>query len=219
MRRLPFSAVIAIDGLSMRTGQLAEYFQAFYPSRDSFLGRLFFRHGERKRIKLIRSWLPSVRGLSVLDVGCGDGKLLSELMIDRARSICLEDISLSALCDAKKRLSGFSDQLSTSVVDSFDVSSSGFDVVLAIGVVDYRSDLSAALRKLVSRTNGILIVDVPRSSHPRNWLRYLWFKLRGLDLLLVTSGRLRRALVDGGFSFDVEKGPFEWFIRIRVYRT
>lgn len=195
---------------------LQAYFEDLYPSRSSSWGRLVFRHGEKERIRIIRRWLPSVRGLTVLDAGCGDGVCLAAALPDRPAQIRLEDLSADALHEAAARLAGSTDRLEAEVVDVFDADSHDFDVVIAVGVLDYHADLPRALHALLLRTRRVLIVDVPRMSHPRNWLRRAWFALRDVDFQLASLEQVRRAAAGCGHPFDIERGPYEWFLRISV---
>jgi len=195
---------------------LKAYFEDMYPSRSSFWGSLVFRHGEKERIRIIRRWLPSVRGLTVLDAGCGDGESLATALPDRPAQIRLEDLSADALHQAAARLAGSTDALVAEVVDVFDADSHDFDVVIAVGVLDYHADLPRALHALLLRTRRVLIVDVPRMSHPRNWLRRVWFAFRDVDFQLASFEQVRRVAAGCGHPFDIERGPYEWFLRISV---
>ena len=114
------------------------------------------------------------------------------------------------------RVAGLTDELVTEVVNALDAESHGFDVVIAIGVLDYHADFPHALRTLLRRTKPTLIVNIPRIDHPRNWLRYAWFALCGVDFQLASLGRIRRTAASCAYSFDIEQGPYEWFLRINV---
>jgi SAM-dependent methyltransferase len=180
------------------------------------LAKLLLRHGEGERIKIVRRSLPPLEGRSVLDAGCGNGACLSCSLNSRPRSLHLEDTSELAVTAAANKLAGSAETLSTAVADSFQAYSAGFDVILGIGLLDYQSDLTSALQRLVTRSSGMLLVTVPRGDKLRNWVRYVWFTGRGKSFQLVSRRRLLRVASGLGESFVIERGPYEWFLKMSV---
>jgi len=198
---------------------LSGYFERSYPSRSTLWGRLFFRHGEKERDRIVREWLPSAGGLRVLEAGCGDGAFLAAVISGRPARLRVEDISPRAVAAAAHRLAGRADEVESAVVDAMEPGCGGFDAVLAVGVLDYHPDLARSLERLLRRSRGVLIVSVPRRDHPRNWLRRAWFALRGGAFLLAGRGGTARAAAALGRPFDIRRGPYEWFLRIHPAGT
>jgi SAM-dependent methyltransferase len=193
---------------------LGTYFDRTYPSRSTLAGRLLSRHGERERVRIVRAWLPSADGHSVLDAGCGDGAFLAAVLAGRPARLRLEDLSPRAVEQAARTLAGRADALETAVADAMEAEPGGFDAVLAIGVLDYQPDPARALRRLLLRSRGVVIVSLPRRDHPRNWARRAWFALRGGALVLASRRRAEAIAAGVGRPFDVERGRYEWFLRI-----
>jgi len=193
---------------------LGGYFDRVYPSRSSLAGRLLFRHGERERVRIVRAWLPSAAGLAVLDAGCGDGEFLAAALTGRPARLRLEDISPRAVEQAARTLAGRADALEDAVADAMEAEPGGFDAVLSVGVLDYQADPGRALRRLLPRSRGVVIVSVPRRDHPRNWARRLWFAARGSPFVLASRRRAEGLAAALGRPFDLERGRYEWFLRI-----
>jgi SAM-dependent methyltransferase len=128
----------------------------------------------------------------------------------------IEDLAESAVERARDRLAGRAESVRGFVGDSLhqDPQPSVFDVTLAIGLLDYQPDLRPALQALLRRTRGVLIANVPRLTHPRNWARAAWFATLGIPFRAIGRRRLTRILRSLGHPFTVAAGPFEWLVRI-----
>jgi SAM-dependent methyltransferase len=163
---------------------------------------------------MLRGWLTSTEGLSILDAGCGDGQLLSEILCGRPASVRLEDISARATESARSRLSGAAAMITAVVGDATTIESRGFDLVLAVGMLDYQRSVEDGLLRLLCRTDGVLIATVPRIAHPRNWLRYVWFTWHGIPFQAVGRRRLVRASF--GKPYRLDRCRYDWFVRIEA---
>lgn len=192
------------------------YFDHFYPPRDSLTGRLFFRSGEKERRRVILAWLQSTEGLRILDAGCGDGVFLHSLLRGRPAELVYEDLSARAVEAAERELALAADAAEGAVRNALLERGGPFDVVLAIGMLDYQSDWAEALTKLLQRAAGVVIASVPRRTHPRNWLRCVWLRLRGLQLQTAGLSGIRRAVARSGLVFEVRRAKYDWLVRIEI---
>lgn len=199
----------------MSDGALIKYFASSYPGRSGGVRRLLFRHGEAERCRIVREWLPSTLGFNILDAGCGDGEFLSSVISGQPVRIRLEDMVSDNVAVACSTVTGQAVTIEGMTCDTFTCKDSGFDVVLAIGLLDYRRDWQNALIRLIGRSRKDVIANVPRFDHPRNWLRAVWLYGHGVRLRLVRKKQLMKALRTLGLPFDVQGSRFEWFIRIR----
>jgi SAM-dependent methyltransferase len=174
----------ALDGHHVSPDHPAlRYFRERYPSRDQWVGAHVFRSGEADRRRAVRRSLPDLDGLDVLDVGCGDGVFLSSVVEGRPRLLRLEDLVPKFVRAAHSRLSDRADRIEIGVVDSADADNEQtFDIVLAMGVTDYQRDWVRFVTRLLRRTSGRLIIDVPREDDLLNQLRRLWLRLHGIHL-------------------------------------
>lgn len=200
----------------MTSSVVNAYFEDFYPPRDSFTGRLFFRSGEKERRRAICAWLGSTEGLRILDAGCGDGVFLHSLLDGRPAELVYEDLSARAVKAADGELARAGESTEGVVWNALVERDGPFDVVLAIGMLDYQNDWAQAVTKLLKRASGVVIVSVPRRGHPRNWLRYVWLRLRGLRLQTARLSGIRGAMSRCGLPFDVQRARYDWLVRIGV---
>jgi 2-polyprenyl-3-methyl-5-hydroxy-6-metoxy-1,4-benzoquinol methylase len=178
------------------------------------MGKLFLRHGESERRIIVNQWIPTTKDLNILDVGCGDGKFLSMILSGAPKRIVVEDISSHLLSEAYQNLINKAEVVEKKQCDSFNSESADFEVVIAIGIIDYYSHLEDRIRNLLRRSNGCLIISFPRNDHPRNWIRYVWFHIQGVKFQMVNYKRLSNLAILFGFPFEIRSTRFEWFIKI-----
>lgn len=197
--------------------RLFRYFAKYYADRNSVIRILLLRHGEARRRQLLRNLLGNLDRNSILDVGCGDGSLLSSVISGRPRLIQIEDINKAEAAKAAARLDGRADEVIPHVTDSFSETTS-FDAVISIGVLDYQIRPEASLHVLLRRTNETLIVTVPRY-HTRNFIRFIWFRIIGVPFCLFSKTGAHRLATLAAGRFDLVQGPFEWFIRMDSSKT
>ncbi|MET9713191.1 class I SAM-dependent methyltransferase [Nocardiopsis alba] len=118
----------------------------------------------------VLSLMGDVRGLSVLDAGCGPGLYSRELVARGARVTGL-DQSADMVRVAREHLGGDAEILQRDLATPLDLPASSFDAALIALVVHYLPDRVATLRELrrVLRPDGFLVLS---TSHPTaDWIR------------------------------------------------
>ena len=118
-------------------------------SRESRLGRPL-----RFRMTLARQLLlPQIDGKRVLEVGCGSARLAEGLLAGQPAFIKGIDLSIAAVDEGRRRLSAPIDQgkVALEAADLGDVTVSGFDYVVGLGVLDWLSD--AEILELFTRVH------------------------------------------------------------------
>ncbi|MDO8618080.1 MAG: class I SAM-dependent methyltransferase [Candidatus Uhrbacteria bacterium] len=127
--------------------------------------------------------LPS--GATVLDVGCGPGVMIRELLARDFRVIAT-DIAPAMIEECRRR---FGDEprltLAVTSAEQLPVADSSVDAVIAMGLVEYLPDDEAVLREFarVLKPNGRLIVTLPHEACPsRLWDRLTKFLARPIVL-------------------------------------
>lgn len=150
------------------------------PLKLVFPVNLFLHARRRKALELI----GDVYGKRVLDVGCGSGVFIVEL-IKRGAYVIGIDYSKKMLEEAQKQLNHLKIPKSKYTLKNADATNlpfknGGFNVILATGLTDYLSDQQNKLfikeAKRVLAKEGKIIVSFPVAESPFSFLR------RGLGL-------------------------------------
>jgi SAM-dependent methyltransferase len=223
-----------MTGADTRAGEAEEYwknraaeFAGHYEGGGGPSGRIvswFLSDRE----KVIGSWMEVGAGCRVLDAGCGHGPYLLPLARKGATVTGL-DVSREMLEMARGRLAeeGLeAEQMICAPLSEAPLSPGSYDLVLAIGLLDYLDDFRAALAKLASaaRPGGRVIFTVPKRPSPFALLRAgpgLWLRktLFGLPpVLTAMSGKdLEYATRSAGLGLEELKSCWGamWMARCR----
>jgi 2-polyprenyl-3-methyl-5-hydroxy-6-metoxy-1,4-benzoquinol methylase len=112
---------------------------------------------------LAREHLGDLRGLSVLEIGCGRGSFARYLQ-QQGANLVAADFSESAIEIAKRRLAGLSNyKLLVADIQEIPFEAETFDVVVSLATLEHVRDPDAALRELVrvTKKGGRLMVMIP----------------------------------------------------------
>ncbi len=115
----------------------------------------------RVRRELLRALLPLVDGLSLIDIGCGDGSL-SLQFVSEAQRLVLLDRSATMLERAKGKLQpGWTDKVEFVLGSLEEFDRPPADIVLCVGVLAYVADAGEALRRVsdLTRVGGTAVVQ------------------------------------------------------------
>ena len=131
---------------------LATQMETLYRTRDVL-----------RRRRLVREALEAAPGERILDVGCGPGFYLAELIehVGPTGSLVGIDASPHTLALARHRTQGHDNvELHLADATALPVPDAGFDAALAVQVLEYVADPDAALAELhrVLRPGGRLVV-------------------------------------------------------------
>lgn len=141
--------------------------------------------------------LPDVRGLDVLDAGCGTGRWLQFLAADRPASLVGVDASPQMLQRASAKLGPVATLRLGSCV-ALPVQNSTADLVLSSFVLSYIENIEAFARELhrIARSGATLYLsDVhPETAVSCNWKRS--FKVNGTEEHLRTVGHSLQQIID-----------------------
>jgi SAM-dependent methyltransferase len=113
----------------------------------------------------LRALLPNVQGMSVLDLGCGDGRLCRELADMGAVRVVGVDPSARMLALASQRTASPAVTYLQAFAEDVVVEEGGFDLVVSSLALHYVADLGCLLVRVGSwlRTDGWLVVTM---EHP-----------------------------------------------------
>jgi cytosine/adenosine deaminase-related metal-dependent hydrolase/ubiquinone/menaquinone biosynthesis C-methylase UbiE len=175
--------------------------------------------------------LPDVRGLDVLDAGCGTGRWLHHLADKSPRSLLGADISPQMLLLAAAKV-GHNCDLRLGSCTALPFNNGVADVVLSCFVLSYVDDLEAFAKEMdrVARPGTtIFLTDMhPETEASHNWKRSFpagdlnrGMQTRGWSLQQITQAFLERgfqlvSLVEPAFSLE-ERQIFERCGRLDLY--
>ena len=149
------------------------------------LDELYTKRDVLRRRALVREALDARAGERILDVGCGPGFYVSELLdeVGAEGSVVGVDASPAMLAVARGRVAGRDNaEIREGEASSLPVGDAEFDRALSVQVMEYVPDVPAALEELyrVLKPGGrVLVWDV-------DWSTASWYSS--------DPGRMRRAL-------------------------
>jgi ubiquinone/menaquinone biosynthesis C-methylase UbiE len=161
-------------------------------------------------------------GGTYLDAGCGTGDLISGLL-ERGGAVAAMDFSSGMIERTRARVRSFASagrvQFAVGDVTRLGYRDECFDAIIGVGVLEYLSDVGAALREMrrTLKPGGILIVTVPNLaspfmayetlvSHVQRWRAFARARVRGWPRPRIfrhrhfIPWRLDRALRRSGFE-------------------
>jgi ubiquinone/menaquinone biosynthesis C-methylase UbiE len=156
-------------------------------------------------------------GGAVLDVGCGPGVVVEELVTERGCEFWGVDVSAEMIARAKERYSSEARiHFAVGNVERLDFPDQSFDAVLSMGVLEYLVDPSRAVEEMyrVLKLGGTLIVTVPNVTSPfRIWHRIVWRPvlrlLRPLERWFPALGRLASPVKHREFRLEEHRKLYE----------
>jgi cytosine/adenosine deaminase-related metal-dependent hydrolase/ubiquinone/menaquinone biosynthesis C-methylase UbiE len=183
--------------------------------------------------RVLGSMMPDVRGLDILDAGCGTGRWLQRLADGSPRSLLGVDISPAMLLLAGIKLSR-NCSLRPGSCTALPVSDTACDMVLSSFVVSYLEDLEAFAREIdrVARPGAtIFLSDMhPETEAFRGWKRA--FKVKGAQMQISAKGwglrQITQAFQSRGFKLvsltepafgPEERQIFEECGKLELYNT
>lgn len=125
----------------------------------------------------IRSLLPPLDGLHVLDAGCGPGDNV-EWLLARGAQVTALDVTSAFVRITQERLGARAGVLRADLQSPLPFAAESFDVVLSALVLDYIEDWRGVLREWhrVLRPGGVVVFS---AGHPMG--DWLWVQRQGED--------------------------------------
>lgn len=138
----------------------------------------------RSRINLISHTLASSPGGDLLDVGCGPGMMVRELLDSRPGDFRITVLDRSsAMVEASALRADNNVRALVGRVEAMPLPDASFDVVLAMGVLEY-TEATAALAEIarVARPDGLVLVTMLNPMSPYRFVEWhvYWPLLRVL---------------------------------------
>lgn len=168
-------------------------------AQPSLVDRLL-RPGPRRGLELAAAVVAGRPGASVLDVGCGSGRVAEAVLEAGAGRYIGVDLSPRMLVLARARLARFGRvELREGDFRELDVTER-FDVVLALGLFDYLDDPERAAGWLRERCASVLLASFTRRDRLKGPLRHLHYRLHGCRVFDYTEHRAAAVLGGVGFA-------------------
>jgi predicted RNA methylase len=189
--------------------EIAGDFDAIYSGRKSPWGRALdriFRKDIYQRYDWVMEKSGDVRGKTIIDIGCGSGRFVTEFVKRGARRVVGLDVAPEMIKLARNLVSqdGTEDRCEFITSDVLNwKTNEKFDISIAIGFWDYIQDPPERLRIIRSVTNDKFL-----SAWPRFWTwRMPVRKIRlqyvlGCPVYFFTKSDVYRLLNDAGFQVE-----------------
>jgi ubiquinone/menaquinone biosynthesis C-methylase UbiE len=133
---------------------------------------------ERYWYVLAKRYLGEVRGLRVLEIGCGMGDF-SRYLADAGAIVVAADLSPAAVAITRRRLTGTDATAVVADIENIPFDNESFDMVVSLETLEHVPDPDRALGELVrvTRRGGRLIVTTPNYMSLYGLGRlYLWLR-------------------------------------------
>ncbi len=145
-----------------------------------------------KRLDFIREIGADLRPRRVLDVGCGSGRFCVALARDGATVVGLDFApEMLALAREKANEAGVASRCQFLQVDFMTWDwDEPFDLVLAIGVLDYVPESQPFVARLAKASRGRTVVSFPRRYHPLVPVRIARLRLSGCPVFFYDRGQV-----------------------------
>ncbi len=194
--------------------RVIKYFSSSYPNRSRFISS-FFRSGERERISFVKKMIMQNSYSRVLDIGCGDGYFLSQVLETGIELLRIEDINPKNIESAENRLHSYAVNLDSQTIDSLkNCEQTKYDLVMAIGLLDYYPNWEMLLTFLLQKTEKTLILDFPRAYTFQWFLRCIWLMLHRIELNFAVKKTIIKLLDSINYNFEIEKLSYSWLVKI-----
>jgi ubiquinone/menaquinone biosynthesis C-methylase UbiE len=129
-----------------------------------------------ERLRIVTEIIGNRSNGRVLDVGCGPGILLSRLAASGLK-LCGVDCSPEMIIEAKRRTRGTDVKLMIGRAEALPFKDRTFDVVLALGMLEYLPDVMKGLTEIarVTKPNAVIVLSMLNAdSVYRSWERLVY---------------------------------------------
>ncbi|MBN2189528.1 MAG: class I SAM-dependent methyltransferase [Chitinispirillaceae bacterium] len=181
-------------------------FDAIYSHRKGRLGKWLdrtFRKDMYERYEYTLASAEPVENRDFLDVGCGTGRYIFELVNRGCRHATGIDISEQMIeyCRRRAAETGVSDRTEFIQTDLMGYTAAKkFHVCIGIGLFDYIRDPLPVLKKMAACADDCAIMSFPRLLTWRAPVRKFRLWLRGCNVFFFTRRQIFSLLTDAGFK-------------------
>jgi ubiquinone/menaquinone biosynthesis C-methylase UbiE len=175
------------------------YNQEFYEQNSAYPTLIYRQNYILEMIREIK--LP--KEAKVLDVGCGPGELLLELIEDFNYMIGLDIADeMVSIANIKKAKLPHSENLTFEVgdIEALRFKSNEFDLIVCSGVIEYLKDDTEWIKevKRVLKPGGYLIINITNKFSIRKWTSSLVERLKSSRILLKLMNFIKEKVLGKG---------------------
>ena len=173
-------------------------------------GRLqrFLRPALAGRADLAVSIVESLTDPTVLDVGCGSGRVAERVLEAGPRRYVGIDFSAPMLALARERLGRFAEK--TELIEGDFLTeplAAPFDVILALGLFDYTAEPKRFAQRMFELSSGAVVASFPRWTWVKGPIRKFRYEVvNDCPIFDYTPASVERLFRDAGFA-TVETTP------------
>ncbi len=177
--------------------KIAEEFDNIYENKGNLTTRItnkIFRSGMYERVSITLQESGNLEDKSVLDIGCGSGRI-SFMLAEKGAKVTGIDYSSSMIELAKKFQLQFKDNIvefrCCDFMKDFQEETK-YDISIALGVFDYIEDPIPFLSKVKNITKNKIIASYPAKYSLQSPLRKVWLRKRNCPVFFYTENTLRK---------------------------
>lgn len=185
--------------------RIAEEFDNIYDNEGNITTRItnkLFRKGMSERVTLTLEECGNIENKSVLDIGCGSGRISFKLAKKGAKVTGI-DYSNSMIELAKKHQLQLKNNdvefKCCNFMDNFPENVS-YDISIALGVFDYIEDPVPFLSKVNKITKNKIIASYPAKFAIQSPLRKIWLMKRKCPVFFYTKNSLNKIYSRAGIK-------------------
>jgi ubiquinone/menaquinone biosynthesis C-methylase UbiE len=212
------------------TGSVRKYFNRAVDDFDAIYGgkgllwrwiNRQFRRDMYERYRLTFEACGDVRGMTVLDIGCGSGRYSIEFAKRGVGQVVGIDFAnnMVRLAQQHSRLHNIEDRCLFTMGDFMEMEfRRPFDICVAIGVFDYVARPEAFLEKMRSLSRDRLIISFPSRSILRTPLRKARYWFKACPVYFYDQETIER-LLSGMGTYRLTKIPgqgMDYFVAVQM---
>lgn len=177
--------------LSEHFSKRSHYWEEIYTKRKSPPNFMIYELDSRmEKVLSALDRFSKGKTLSILDVGCGTGHYIQEMLI-RNHQVVGSDIAFGMLMKAKQKLNNFKNNSSLihANIENLPFDDEAFDAIVCIGVIEYLPDPRKALKELnrLVKNEGVVIVSAP-NLYSLKFILDPYYIVRGVEYILKKMG-------------------------------
>ena len=169
------------------------------------------------RFKRVASIIKEQDSKSVLDIGCGPG--WHDVLIAKSQDVHITGVDIAPnmiqIAESQAKEHGVSEQCDFTVANVLEHSFDGttFDVVFAVGVVEYFEKPEEILKIMHDLANKVAVFSIPVESHWLTPQRKIRYKLRNCPLWFYNESKINDLMSRIGVEkFTIERHSRDYLV-------